>query len=366
MQRIGTAKMLVDTDFAAQADKLLLGEAGGEDPNPEETLTEAEFLIAVLKDNDIVDDLTVTAIRLQFAHIVRHDTSGNEQKVLDDKAVFLEMLSQGRIVQISAGAPATTEGGHAVEQVDLSNAKDGGFNEWREKHWWPRVFDGKEHGTQVRMAALRPTEGHESGPGGKRAPAAEAAAMRASSQAVHAQAPMKTITAGGEVKTFARLQDENAAVAGGEGRWTYRANGKPAPAEEEQTCWCGQDTGLWLCVLLLVLLIGWRLYMDGWFGGSDDDDDGGAGDDDDTGDDDGFFDGGDDGDDTAAGDGADDDDTGDDGANDDDANDDDGGSRRMARRMARATARSLLAAVRPGDRMTAEMVADLCTLIVCH
>ena len=50
VQAIGTAKMLCETDFAAQADKLLLGEAGGNDPNPDETLTEAEFLISVLKD----------------------------------------------------------------------------------------------------------------------------------------------------------------------------------------------------------------------------------------------------------------------------------------------------------------------------
>ena len=49
LQRIGTAKMLIETDFAQQADKLLLGEAGGPNPNPDETLTEAEFLISVLK-----------------------------------------------------------------------------------------------------------------------------------------------------------------------------------------------------------------------------------------------------------------------------------------------------------------------------
>ena len=71
---IGTEKDLVFTDFTKTADQLLLGEAGGPSPDPDETLTEAEFLISVLKDKGIVDELVVRAIRLQFKHIVRHDT----------------------------------------------------------------------------------------------------------------------------------------------------------------------------------------------------------------------------------------------------------------------------------------------------
>ena len=39
---------------------------------PGETLTEAEFLVSVLKSEDIVDELTLTAIRIQFEHIMRH------------------------------------------------------------------------------------------------------------------------------------------------------------------------------------------------------------------------------------------------------------------------------------------------------
>uniref|UniRef100_A0A7S2NM46 Potassium channel domain-containing protein n=1 Tax=Haptolina brevifila TaxID=156173 RepID=A0A7S2NM46_9EUKA len=150
---IGTAKMLIETDFAKQADTLLLGEAGGPEPNPDETLTEAEFLISVLKDNGIVDDLTVNAIRLQFAHITRHDTSDRDNKVLDDKIVFLEMKAQGRIAQTGPKAPTRTKEGLKVELVDLK-AKDGGFGEWLERHWWPRVFDGKPVGPQVRLAPM--------------------------------------------------------------------------------------------------------------------------------------------------------------------------------------------------------------------
>merc|ERR1719231_2239637 len=84
LTQITTAKDLIDTDFAKRADELLLGEAGGPNPNPDETLTEAEFLISVLKENGIVDDLTVKAIRLQFAHITRHDATESDNKVLDD------------------------------------------------------------------------------------------------------------------------------------------------------------------------------------------------------------------------------------------------------------------------------------------
>jgi len=153
VQTVATAESLVNTDFAKQADVLLLGEAGGPNPNPDETLTEAEFLISVLKDNGIVDDITVNAIRLQFAHITRHDTSLNDNKVLDDRMVFLEMRSQGRIVQAGPKAPKLTADGMKVEQVDLA-APDGGFQEWLETHWWPRVFDGKQSGPQVRLQQM--------------------------------------------------------------------------------------------------------------------------------------------------------------------------------------------------------------------
>ena len=150
VQSIATAKMLCETDFAVQADKLLLGEAGGPQPNPEETLTEAEFLISVLKDNGIVDDITVRAIRLQFAHITRHDTSANDNKVLDDRMVFLELKSQGRIAHKGDGLPTTTPAGHKIDYVD-TRARDGGFKEWKTVHWLPRVFSGVSYGAQVRM-----------------------------------------------------------------------------------------------------------------------------------------------------------------------------------------------------------------------
>jgi len=158
VQRISTAKLLIETDFAKIADTLLLGEAGGQNPNPDETLTEAEFLISCLKENDIVDDMTVKAIRLQFAHITRHDTTqGSDNKVLDDRIVFLEMKAQGRIAHKTPSAATKTPRGRTVELVDLT-APDGGFQEWREQFWWPRIFDGKKYGEVIRMAPVPQTK----------------------------------------------------------------------------------------------------------------------------------------------------------------------------------------------------------------
>ena len=227
--------MLCEKDFAEEADKLLLGEAGGAQPNPDESLTEAEFLISGLKDNGIVDDMTVDTIRLQvcalvlpllacmhrrtrshiratrrarhptypngsrpnsssrpgsrrsqFAHIVRHDTEAADAatRVLDDSVLFRELLSQGRIRQslpaVPAGRGVTARGagssshrksqlserGHPIDYVDL-RAADGGLREWRERFWWPRVYDGETHAPVVRLemqhGATRESPGGKNG-----------------------------------------------------------------------------------------------------------------------------------------------------------------------------------------------------------
>lgn len=191
---VGTAKMLCEKDFALEADHLLLAEAGGTDPNPDETLTEAEFLISILKDNGIVDDITVMAIRLQFAHITRHDNGTTGDKVLDDKMLFLEMKSQGRIAAPDKynvkKEPRVTSTGHKIEEVDVS-AKDGGFDEWLTKHWHPRIYDGAPHGHAVRLEKMQNPKGAE---GAKAAAASRAAAT-------------KTVGKGSDAKTFQKLEE---------------------------------------------------------------------------------------------------------------------------------------------------------------
>ena len=103
-----------------------------------------------------MDDLTVTGIRLQFAYITRHDTSDSDTKVIDDKIVFHELASQGRIAQTDPEGPTKLVDlgsgiTYPIERVDMT-AADGGFSEWKEKFWWAKVYDGKSYGEYVRLA----------------------------------------------------------------------------------------------------------------------------------------------------------------------------------------------------------------------
>jgi len=145
IKTINTAKRLVFTSFAERADQLLLNEAGGDTPP---TLTEAEFLISTLKDAGIIDELIVRAIRVQFAHITRHDTwtADETHQVLDERCVFLELKSQGRIRADSPDPAASmlTPRGKPIEYVNIS-APDGGFQEWCERYWWPRLVNKGGH-----------------------------------------------------------------------------------------------------------------------------------------------------------------------------------------------------------------------------
>ena len=247
LQTIGTAKKLIETDFAEVADNLLLGEAGGANPNPDETLTEAEFLISVLKENSIVDDMTVAAIRKQFEHITRHDTWSADptNKVLDDRIVFLEMKAQGRIAQGGGkGGPKNTPKGHEIAYCDLKKS-DNGFAEWKEKHWLPRVFDGKPHGVQVRMAPAPP--------GGKNKTVVDAET--------------------GEKKQFTRLQETNgtapksdtptrggayfsdaAAMADGEYVWMPHDQ-----ARRHRNKGNDKDLGLWFLLAAFAVYFVWKI-----------------------------------------------------------------------------------------------------------
>eukprot|EP00966_Prymnesium_polylepis_P262958 6073947-Prymnesium_polylepis.2 len=65
VQRITTRKSIQDTDQQQICDKLLLQEAL-RNRDPYETLTEAEFLVTVLKAHDIVDEASLVTIRSEF------------------------------------------------------------------------------------------------------------------------------------------------------------------------------------------------------------------------------------------------------------------------------------------------------------
>jgi len=254
LQQIATAKKLIETDFAEKADILLLGEAGGAQPNPDETLTEAEFLISVLKDNDIVDDMTVKAIRKQFEWLVRHDTSANDNKVLDDRIVFQEMKSQGRICQSGKKGtpPRHTPAGKPIEYVDLK-AKDGGFNEWLEKHWLPRVFDGQQHGVQVRMQSLK--DGVvESGDSKGYTQLKEPPPPPSANKGALVKGAKEAAANGGKSAKGGAYFSDGSAIADGEYVWMPREQARRMRSKNKD-----KDLGLWCLLGLFVVFFVWKI-----------------------------------------------------------------------------------------------------------
>lgn len=140
--------------------------------NPDETLTEAEFLVSVLKENEIgissdanalkrlvahgmmpppsralsrpsncsprisVDDITIAIIRAEFRELVAVGRGAFETRVLDSHVVFLQLKADQRIAQRADQPLGTCIGNVAL--VD-TNARDGGYSEWRKHHWEKQV-----------------------------------------------------------------------------------------------------------------------------------------------------------------------------------------------------------------------------------
>lgn len=155
VNNIALRRAIRETDYLAVADALLLDEAKGD---PDETLTEAEFLISVLKSHDLVDEPTLMAIRQQFTTLTRRSgaASSTETAVLDSAAVFAELVEHGRVRQRPRGAVAGLTEFDPVtnEHVPLVNLKaiDGGYREWRQYAWLARVAEHSPTG-ELRSAA---------------------------------------------------------------------------------------------------------------------------------------------------------------------------------------------------------------------
>lgn len=152
---ISTRRSIRETNYVKKVDLLLLEESKG---NPEETLTEAEFLIGILKEKGLIDEDTLTTIRQQFRECTRRRAwRDGDAPVLDAHIVFEELRDQKRILHRPEGTPV---GSFAPEVVDgaspLSGARvsdpaagriplvdlarpDGGFGEWFDAYWLPRV-----------------------------------------------------------------------------------------------------------------------------------------------------------------------------------------------------------------------------------
>ena len=67
-----------------------------------ESITEAEFLVSVLLRRDIVDEMTLAAVRRQFRELVRDetdDTTPLENRHFDSQRLFGMMVRTGQIRQ---------------------------------------------------------------------------------------------------------------------------------------------------------------------------------------------------------------------------------------------------------------------------
>ena len=184
--RIAARRRIREAAYGEMGGELLLCEAR-RTGRLEQSLTETEFLISVLKSHDLIDDAVVAAIHQQFAHIVRHapvevqpdraatatadnvndnadqerpsggvtapDPSGardpprsrRRDGVLTCEGAFRELVRQRRIRQSSPDNThallrqlASGRAPEPVALVDLS-AADGGFAEWRTSYFVPRL-----------------------------------------------------------------------------------------------------------------------------------------------------------------------------------------------------------------------------------
>ena len=104
----------------------------------DETLTEAEFLISVLIDYSLVDAETINSIRQQFKYVVRYAESGAVDGTPPERGSAV--YSSGRAILLTNELVfrEAVQRGEVPQGVDLKTA-DGGYTEWYEQHWAPRV-----------------------------------------------------------------------------------------------------------------------------------------------------------------------------------------------------------------------------------
>eukprot|EP00930_Biecheleria_cincta_P001147 TRINITY_DN10230_c0_g1_i1.p1 TRINITY_DN10230_c0_g1~~TRINITY_DN10230_c0_g1_i1.p1 ORF type:complete len:354 (-),score=31.31 TRINITY_DN10230_c0_g1_i1:97-1158(-) len=116
---VTTRRTLRRRDYAAVADEMLLRNCVRNGRNPDFSLREAEFLVAVLLANDILDSDTLNAIRRQFRNMVRNAEQSDFQNAsvppLTPKMAYAELVERRRV-------PADMD-----------------FDQWYKEEWIPRV-----------------------------------------------------------------------------------------------------------------------------------------------------------------------------------------------------------------------------------
>uniref|UniRef100_A0A7S3F162 Potassium channel domain-containing protein n=1 Tax=Haptolina ericina TaxID=156174 RepID=A0A7S3F162_9EUKA len=111
IRRLSKSALIRSAKYESVIDELLLSVTRGD---ARETLTEDEFLVAVLKAYDLVDEVTLVTIRQQFSRLVRHGKfSQYEARALTPEILFEDLCEQGRA--------------------------SGTFDEWFYESWEPRV-----------------------------------------------------------------------------------------------------------------------------------------------------------------------------------------------------------------------------------
>ena len=137
--RVAVQRQILETPYETRTEVLLLHEAA-RTGNADETLTEAEFLISVLTEYSLVDAETINSIRQQFKYVVRYAEVGalNGTPPERGSAVY----SSGRAILLTNELVfrKAVQSGEVPRGVDLEVA-DGGYTQWYNECWVPRVRD---------------------------------------------------------------------------------------------------------------------------------------------------------------------------------------------------------------------------------
>ena len=141
---ISLRRAIRETDYGESLAGEFLKAECNTNETADESLTEAEFLVAVLIRREIVDSLTIAAVRRQFRELVR-DGDPNipvENRVFDSRSLFNERVKRGQVRQRRSGQEmGAREDLGKTALVDL-RALDGGYSEWKIYHWEPLIQAG--------------------------------------------------------------------------------------------------------------------------------------------------------------------------------------------------------------------------------
>jgi len=155
--RISTNRTIRETDntTSESLSSMLLEEAiyheKGDDVSE---LSEAEFLVASLRKNGLVDDSTITAIRRQYQHVLSlasDEARADADNAIGVRLVFERLDAEGLVGERVADVPPGTMQGSV--RLVKRGADDRGYDEWREHHWTKRIAEAQAKAEEDKKAA---------------------------------------------------------------------------------------------------------------------------------------------------------------------------------------------------------------------